>query len=232
MLRKCLFCLPDSAFASTSLDPLLLNEDYNVRETEIHQLCKSLRSRIETQNCQAQVYFCQAREHRMRAELCAQNTDRVGVRQFLIEERKALKEQELELKQMSNLSTICTRLERALRDLETGRHLGRATLTLNELLEKMPDLEEVMADLEDTMHRVNDNSSTLSRSLASADVNEMVESEMLDSEVDALMGPLLPSVPSAQGKPRAEGNARAESVDDLLSRRRTVNGNSNQQVPS
>ena len=196
-------CFP---FHSGAAQDPLLNQD-SMRETEIHQLCQSLRSRIETQNCQAQVYFCLANEHHMRAEMCARAKDKAGVRQFLLEKRKALREQQLELDQMGNLSTVLARLERAQRDYETGKHLGAVNMTLNQLLESMPDLADVMDQLYENVARSDQHSEMLAAPFTYLDTDDEIE-----TEVAALVEERLPHVPQTTTQHSQVKSAKPKSV--------------------
>lgn len=209
-MRRCLLsvCFPFHSGAASSQDPLL-NQD-SMRETEIHQLCQSLRSRIETQNCQAQVYFCLANEHHMRAEMCARAQDKAGVRQFLLEKRKALREQRLELDQMGNLSTVLARLERAQRDYETGKHLGAVNMTLNQLLESMPDLADVMDQLHENVARADQHSEMLAAPFMGRAYfdNDDNDDDAIEAEVAALVEEQLPEAPHSVAAAKGDETKR------------------------
>lgn len=144
----------------------------------VETICDTLKQRIETQRLQASIYFTQAQEHSLRANLCAKEMDKLGTRQFLLERNKAQQHQRLELKQMSNLLEILEQLERAQRDLETSSLLSGANVSLADLLERIPDLEQIMDDLQDGRQQVMEHSEILATSLVPRETSDALEDEI------------------------------------------------------
>lgn len=156
----------------------------------VDSICDALTKRIETQQLQARIYFTQAQEHALRANLCAREGDRMGARQFLLERNKAHERQRLELSQMSNLLEIREQLDRTRRDLETGHLLSGASVSLSDLLERMPDLQQVMEDLQQGSYQVMEHSEMLAMTPCSSSEAD----EALDDEIALLMTEAMPIV--------------------------------------
>lgn len=156
----------------------------------VDSICDALTKRIATQQLQARIYFTQAQEHALRASLCVNESDRIGARQFLLERNKARERQRLELSQMSNLLEIREQLERTRRDLETGQLLSGASVSLSDLLERMPDLQQVMDDLQKGSYQVMEHSEMLAMTPAPSSEAD----EALDDEISLLMTQAMPIV--------------------------------------
>lgn len=134
--------------------------------------------------------------------------DMVLARHYLTEKERLLRLQSQHLSEISNCKVLSETLMTASRNLELGRQLSSASLTLDDLLKAMPkDAEIIMDKINEQMSEVQYQTSVLTEEPITT---VGCSGNNIDDEIELIMAQELPSVPKEKEKEDKEAVIKKE----------------------